>query len=204
MDLNSIGKTLFSDIYIKNDSLLHKYNELQENLFEEIKEKCKPKNNPFNPFEDTYNEKITEGMYLYMDAYSKIHPDAKYLRKSENELMIIDGNKKILVHFDDDGKVEYTEVTKEDGDYELSAGKYGKTKDEATQKIMTLYKDHGKTPELVGDTVVVNKDDYQLQYKVEGNGEVKRVVTALKIKDCIGNNIPIKLKEEQDKNKNAL
>ncbi len=203
MNLFSVGNFSFSDKYTY-ESLFEKQKELQENLFEEIKSKNKPKDIYFSPFEFSYSSEITEGMDAYMMGYLKFHPNAHSLRKSENELMVIDGNKKLLVHFDNKGEVEYTEITEENGEYELSAGKYGKNKEEAVLKITSLYKEHGQTSEVVQDTVVVNKDDCQLQYKVSANGEVKKVNRAFKIEDCIGDELPIKLKEKLDENKSAF
>ena len=186
MKINSLGGVFDFSCGKSYESILSRSIEFQKNVFEEIKNQIKPENTKTNSLYEEAQDDVTEGMQLYVMAYKKLHPSAHFFRKSENELMIIDGKKTILVHFDKNGKVEYCEITKEDGDYELSEGKFGKDKNEAISKIMKLYKDHGKTPELVGSVVVINKDNCQLQYKVEGNGIVKSVKTVTNPKDFIG------------------
>ena len=197
MNLNSLGGVFNFSYHRTIESVLSESVDFQKNLFEEIKKEMKPANTSTASLYEEADNEITEGMQLYMMAYKKLHPSAHFFRKSENELTVIDGKKTLTVHFDKNGKVEYIETVNENGDYELSEGKFGKDKNEAISKIMKLYKEHGKTPELVGDIVVVNKENSQLQYKVEGNGVVKNVNYVTDPKDFLGS-------KKQDNNKTAL
>lgn len=200
MNLNAIfAKLKFLEIG-SGETILQNNKEINETLFGKKEEN---RTYSFSSFKSLYDEpenKLEEGIQTYMMAYSKFHSDAHYLRKGEKELVVIDGNKRLTVHFGDDGKVDYIEHVKENGEYELSEGKYGKNKEEAINKIMTLYKDHGSTPERDENIVIINKDDFQLHYKVKANGIVKKVNTVTDPKDFLGS----KNQDLADKNKTAL
>ncbi len=205
MDVNSIIANRFHWSMDNDDNVISDYVKTQEALFEEIKEKIKPKDISTNSLFDEPDSPIAEGMQNYMMGYLQFHSDAHFFRQSEDTLAVIDGKKMLLVHFDSNGKVEYIETRDENGDYELSEGKYGKTRDEAISKITKLYNGHGVSTQVVNSVVVVNKDNYQLQYKVGGDGVVKNVKRVRDPKDFLGTETPRNIEvEDKDDKKNPF